>query len=55
MRQDKKVRQGRMTFILVRGIGRAFVSRDADLDIVRAVLDEALAARTARAARPLSP
>jgi shikimate kinase/3-dehydroquinate synthase len=28
MGQDKKVRQGRLTFILVRGIGRAFVTRD---------------------------
>jgi 3-dehydroquinate synthase len=28
MAQDKKVRDGRLTFILVRGIGAAFVSRD---------------------------
>lgn len=28
MAQDKKVRAGRLTFILVRGIGEAFVSRD---------------------------
>jgi 3-dehydroquinate synthase len=28
MGQDKKVRDGRLTFILVRGIGEAFVSRD---------------------------
>ena len=28
MGQDKKVRDGRLTFILVRGIGAAFVSRD---------------------------
>jgi 3-dehydroquinate synthase len=28
MGQDKKVRDGRLTFILVRGIGQAFVSRD---------------------------
>jgi 3-dehydroquinate synthase len=28
MGQDKKVRQGRLTFVLVRGIGQAFVTRD---------------------------
>ncbi len=49
MRQDKKVRQGRMTFILARGIGEAFVCRDADMGIVRAVLDDALAAHRTRA------
>ena len=27
MRSDKKVRDGRLTFILARGIGSAFVSR----------------------------
>ncbi len=30
MAQDKKVREGRMTFILVRAIGDAFVSRDVE-------------------------
>ena len=35
MRQDKKVRQGRLTFILVRGIGQAFVTRDIAPDTVR--------------------
>ncbi len=45
MRQDKKVRQGRLTFILARGIGEAFVCRDADLEVVRGVLEDALAAR----------
>ncbi len=30
MRQDKKAAAGRLTFILVRGIGEAFVSRDVD-------------------------
>jgi len=38
MGQDKKVRQGRLTFVLARGIGKAFVERDVDLDVVRAVL-----------------
>ena len=45
MGQDKKVRQGRLTFILARGIGEAFVTRDADLGVVRQVLDEALQSR----------
>ena len=44
MGQDKKVRQGRLTFILARGIGEAFVTRDADLSVVRDVLARALAA-----------
>ncbi|MCL5779087.1 3-dehydroquinate synthase [Limibaculum sp. FT325] len=47
MGQDKKVRQGRLTFILVRGIGEAFVTRDADMAVVRAVLEDGLAARAA--------
>ena len=36
--QDKKVRRGRLTFILVRGIGRAFVENDVDAAEVRAFL-----------------
>ncbi|MEM7683679.1 MAG: 3-dehydroquinate synthase [Pseudomonadota bacterium] len=43
MYQDKKVRQGRLTFILARAIGDAFVTRDADLDTVRTVLEQGLA------------
>src|SRR6478609_4083057 len=43
--QDKKVQRGRLTFILVRGIGRAFVTRDVDAGEVRAFLAEKLAAR----------
>jgi 3-dehydroquinate synthase len=31
MAQDKKVRAGRMTFILARGIGEAFITRDVDI------------------------
>jgi 3-dehydroquinate synthase len=38
MRHDKKAQGGRMTFILVRGIGQAFVSRDVPEDAVRDVL-----------------
>lgn len=45
MYQDKKVRQGQLTFIVARAIGQAFVSREVDLEIVRKVLSDALAAR----------
>ncbi|HEX2840953.1 3-dehydroquinate synthase [Hyphomicrobium sp.] len=38
MGQDKKVRDGRLTFILVRNIGEAFVSRDIDEATVRQFL-----------------
>lgn len=38
MAQDKKVRDGQMTFILVRGIGQSFVSRDVTIEQVRAFL-----------------
>jgi len=38
MAQDKKVRRGRLTFILVRGIGQAFVAPDVDAAEVRAFL-----------------
>jgi 3-dehydroquinate synthase len=44
MGQDKKVRDGTMTFVLVRGIGKAFVSRDVGLLDVGRVLDEQLKA-----------
>ncbi|MEM9763752.1 MAG: 3-dehydroquinate synthase [Pseudomonadota bacterium] len=47
MAQDKKVRQGRLTFILARAIGDAFVTREADPDVVRGLLLEELAACTA--------
>ena len=38
MAQDKKVQKGRLTFILVRGVGQAFVTRDVDPAAVRAFL-----------------
>jgi 3-dehydroquinate synthase len=41
--QDKKVRRGRLTFILARGIGKAFVAPDIDAADVRAFLAEKLA------------
>ena len=47
MRQDKKVRDGKPTFILVRGIGAAFVSRAVSTAEVRAVLEQELTAKPA--------
>jgi 3-dehydroquinate synthase len=41
MMQDKKVEHGSLVFILARGIGKAFVARDIDINAVRGVLDEA--------------
>jgi len=45
MGQDKKVRRGRLTFILVRGIGEGFVASDIDPADVKAFLAEKLAER----------
>ena len=47
MAQDKKVRRGALTFILVRGIGKAFVQTGVEAAPVRALIDQAL--REARA------
>lgn len=44
MRLDKKVRSGRVTFILVRGIGEAFIADDVSPKEVEALLDSAIAA-----------
>ncbi|HZT24314.1 MAG TPA: 3-dehydroquinate synthase [Pseudolabrys sp.] len=41
--QDKKVKRGKLTFILVRGIGQAFVANDVDASQVRAFLADKLA------------
>ena len=41
--QDKKVKRGTLTFILVRGIGRAFIENNVDPAEVRAFLAERLA------------
>ena len=43
--QDKKVKRGRLTFILTRGIGEAFVADDVVPDQVRDFLAEKLAGR----------
>ncbi len=45
MGQDKKVVDGRLRFILARGIGDAFVAKDVPLDVVRGVLADALRGR----------
>ncbi len=47
MRQDKKVRDGKPTFVLVRGIGAAFVSREVSTAQVRAVLERELTRKPA--------
>ena len=44
--QDKKVKRGKLTFILVRGIGTAFVENDVSADEVRAFLTDKLNARS---------
>ena len=45
MAQDKKVQDGKLRFILARGIGQAFVTADVPGDAVRNLLAEALALR----------
>ena len=40
MRHDKKVRDGQLAFVLARGIGKAFVSRDVAPEAVEALLRE---------------
>jgi 3-dehydroquinate synthase len=46
MAQDKKVLDGKLRFILARGIGEAFVTSDVPRDVLKTVLDEALAGRS---------
>ncbi len=43
IRQDKKVARGALTFILVRGIGQAFIAKNVDPATVEAFLDRELA------------
>lgn len=45
MAQDKKVADGKLTFILARGIGQAFITREVPHDALHRLLSEALAAR----------
>ena len=42
MRHDKKVRDGRIRFILAKGIGQAFVCENANLDVIRLMLEDQL-------------
>ena len=43
MKHDKKVRDGRLTFILARGIGEAFITSDVEASSLERVLAGALA------------
>ncbi|RAZ83375.1 3-dehydroquinate synthase [Cereibacter johrii] len=45
MAQDKKVVDGKLRFILARGIGQAFVADDVPGDVVHTLLEDALASR----------
>ena len=45
MAQDKKVQDGRLRFILARGIGAAFVADDVPTEPIRRLLQDALSAR----------
>ena len=47
MGQDKKVRDGKLTLILVRGIGQAFVSRDVSTETVHGFLARQLGEKSA--------
>ena len=38
MAHDKKVSDGKLTFILLRGLGEAFVTRDVPIEAVKTVL-----------------
>jgi len=44
MRRDKKVRDGKISFVLARGIGDAFIATDVNIEAVRDLLDRAIAA-----------
>lgn len=44
MRGDKKAEAGRLTFILARGIGKAFVAREVNEKAVSTLLDQAISA-----------
>ena len=54
MSRDKKVREGRITFVLARGIGRAFLSDEVPPEQVRDFLERALAAGRERGADGLA-
>ena len=39
MAADKKAEPGKLTFILARGIGRAYIEKEAPADVVRELLE----------------
>lgn len=45
MRQDKKVRDGAINFILARNIGETFVASGVDMAVVKSILEDALSVR----------
>ena len=51
MKHDKKVQDGRMTFVLTHGIGQAFLSQDIPHEALRASLDRAFGERGLSASR----
>jgi 3-dehydroquinate synthetase len=53
--QDKKVKRGKLTFILARGIGAAFVATDVDAHDVRAFLHEKLSASKSSGSKATVP
>ncbi len=42
MGRDKKTEAGRLTFVLARGIGKAFISREVDTDMIKNYLNDCL-------------
>ena len=42
MRQDKKASGGKITFILVNGIGNAYIDKTVDEDVLRDFLEDEL-------------
>ena len=44
MKKDKKIRDGKNTFILARGIGQSFVTDDVKTEDVRAIIQDSMTA-----------
>ena len=51
MKHDKKVQDGRITFVLTRGVGQAFLSQDVPHEALRTLLDRAFGERGLSASR----
>ena len=43
MFQDKKVVKGKLNLILTKGIGKAFIARDIDPNLIKSVINDSLA------------